>query len=374
MKKHLVFVGGGHAHLTALLHVKDYIDRGHRVTLISSSGYHYYSGMGPGMLSGIYRPQEIRFHVRKMAEDRGAAFLEDRALRILPAEKTIILDSGAAVQYDLVSFNTGSEVSADPHNPSRENVFTVKPIINLLKAKQYILQNTGQQESRIIVIGGGPAGVEIAGNVWRLIRDNGRKAQIAFFAGTKLLKNFPERVRSLVRASFQEREIRIIEGRHMKALGKNSVILDDASEIAFDMAFLATGVKPASLFKDSGLPTGQDGGLLVNSYLQSVDHPEIFGGGDCISLKGQPLAKVGVYAVRQNPVLYKNIFAALEGGEFMTFTPQKDYLLIFNLGNGKGVFWRDRLIWNGRLSFILKDYIDRRFMRQFQVSGELLEE
>jgi len=374
MKKHLVFVGGGHAHLTALLHVKDYIDRGHRVTLISSSGYHYYSGMGPGMLSGIYRPQEIRFHVRKMAEDRGAAFLEDRALRILPAEKTIILDSGAAVQYDLVSFNTGSEVSADAHNPTRENVFTVKPIINLLKAKQYILQNTGQQESRIIVIGGGPAGVEIAGNVWRLIRDNGRKAQIAFFAGTRLLKNFPERVRSLVRASFQEREIRIIEGRHMKALGQNSVILDDASEIAFDMAFLATGVKPASLFKDSGLPTGQDGGLLVNSYLQSVDHPEIFGGGDCISLKGQPLAKVGVYAVRQNPVLYKNIFAALEGGEFMTFTPQKDYLLIFNLGNGKGVFWRDRLIWNGRLSFILKDYIDRRFMRQFQVSGELLEE
>ncbi|MBS1127078.1 MAG: FAD-dependent pyridine nucleotide-disulfide oxidoreductase family protein [Nitrospirae bacterium] len=53
MKKHLVFVGGGHAHLTALLHLKDYVDCGHRVTLISSSDYHYYSGMGPGMLSGI---------------------------------------------------------------------------------------------------------------------------------------------------------------------------------------------------------------------------------------------------------------------------------------------------------------------------------
>ncbi|MBS1234899.1 MAG: hypothetical protein H6R43_615, partial [Nitrospirae bacterium] len=68
MKKHLVFVGGGHAHLTALLHLKDYVDCGHRVTLISPSDYHYYSGMGPGMLSGIYRPQEIRFHVKKLAE------------------------------------------------------------------------------------------------------------------------------------------------------------------------------------------------------------------------------------------------------------------------------------------------------------------
>jgi NADH dehydrogenase FAD-containing subunit len=90
MKKHLVFVGGGHAHLTALLHLKDYIDCGHRVTLISSSVYHYYSGMGPGMLSGIYRPQEIRFHVKKLTEDRGASFLEDRVIRISPSEQALL--------------------------------------------------------------------------------------------------------------------------------------------------------------------------------------------------------------------------------------------------------------------------------------------
>jgi len=374
MKKHLVFVGGGHAHLTALLHLKDYVDCGHRVTLISSSDYHYYSGMGPGMLSGIYRPQEIRFHVKKLAEDRGASFLQDRVIRINPLERSLSLHSGTAVEYDVVSFNTGSEVSADMQNISGARIFTVKPIINLLKAKQSILQHIGQQELRIAVIGGGPAGVEIAGNIWRLVQDNQGKAQISFLAGTKLLKRFPERVRNLVKSSFQERGIRIIEGRHMQALEENKLILDDASEVSFDMACVATGVRPASLFQDSGLATGMDGGMLVNSYLQSLDHPEIFGGGDCISLEGHTLAKVGVYAVRQNPVLYKNIFAALEGGEFMTFIPQKDYLLIFNLGNGKGVFWRNRFVWEGRTAFMVKDYIDRKFMRKFQVSGELLEE
>jgi len=371
VKKHLVFAGGGHAHLTALLHLRDYVDCGHRVTLISSSDYHYYSGMGPGMLSGVYRPQEIRFHVRKLAEDRGAVFLEDRVVRIDPSERTLFLNSGRAVEYDVASFNTGSEVSSGMLDMTGGNVFTVKPISNLLKARQHILASIGQRGLRIVVVGGGPAGVEIAGNVWRLIQDNKGKAEITFIAGIKLLKRFPERVCNLVRSSFRERDIRIVEGRHMKALEKNSVILDDNSEISYDAGFIATGVRPTSLFKDAGMATGEDGGMLVNSYLQSVEHPEIFGGGDCISLEGHRLAKVGVYAVRQNAILHQNLLTSLEGGEFATFTPQKEYLLIFNLGNGKGVLWRNSLVWDGRPAFILKDYIDRKFMRKFQVSGEL---
>lgn len=141
-----------------------------------------------------------------------------------------------------------------------------------------------------------------------------------------------------------------------------------------DFAFVAIGIQPSSLFHDSGIPVGPDGGLLVNSYLQSVAHPEIFGGGDCISLQGRPLAKVGVYAVRENAVLYHNLLAALEGGKMEVFTPQKEFLLIFNMGNGKGIFWKKSWIWEGRLAFLLKDYIDRKFMRTFQASGELDEQ
>ncbi len=52
MGKHLVFVGGGHAHLTALANVGDYIQLGHRVSLISPVTHHYYSGMGPDSSRG----------------------------------------------------------------------------------------------------------------------------------------------------------------------------------------------------------------------------------------------------------------------------------------------------------------------------------
>ena len=50
MGKHLVLVGGGHAHMTVMLNLREYTERGHRVTLIGPSAYHYYSGMGPGLL------------------------------------------------------------------------------------------------------------------------------------------------------------------------------------------------------------------------------------------------------------------------------------------------------------------------------------
>ncbi len=75
MGKRLVLVGGGHAHMTVLLRLGEYVRRGHRVTLISKNEYHYYSGMGPGLLGGMYAPRQARFFIRRMAEDRGAEFI-----------------------------------------------------------------------------------------------------------------------------------------------------------------------------------------------------------------------------------------------------------------------------------------------------------
>jgi NADH dehydrogenase FAD-containing subunit len=371
MEKHLVLVGGGHAHLTVLLKLADYVQRGHKVTLIGPSPYHYYSGMGPGLLSGIYRPQDVRFHVKKMAEDRGAFFLEDKVITIDPGKRSLHLQSGSQVSYDIVSFNTGSDVPLNSLvTQPLENVVPVKPVFNLLQARRLIVSSLKQKPMSFIVVGGGPAGVEVTANLWRLINQNQAQPTITLIAGRKLLAGLPEKVRALVLRSFTDRGIAVTEGTHVKAMTRNEVRLGDGSSHPFDIAFMALGVRPSRIFRDSGIPTGPDGGLLVNSFLQSVAHPEMFGGGDCISLADRPLAKVGVYAVRQNPVLYHNLLAALEGREMRTFMPQKDYMLIFNLGNGRGILWKKNFVWEGRLAFLLKDYIDRKFMRKFQVAGE----
>ena len=372
MGKNLVLVGAGHAHLTCLASLRDFAARGHQVTVIGPTTHHYYSGMGPGMLGQTYRPQEIRFNSQRMAEAGGARFVKAAVSQVQPGERRLVLASGEEIPYDVVSFNVGSGVPrarVDLQNDT--NVFTVKPIEQLLCAQQSIIEQLGQKTPKLLVVGGGPAGVEIAGNLWRLVRQNKSAANLTLVAGRQVMAGLPDKVRQKVLSSCQRRGIRVMEGSHLKEIKTGRARLTDGQELAFDFLFLALGVKPPSLFADSGLPTGPDGGLLVNEFLQSVRFPDIFGGGDCIFFQSQPLDKVGVYAVRENPVLRDNLLAALEGRSLKPFKPQRAYLLIFNLGDGRGIYWQKDLVLDGRLAFWLKDYIDRRFMRKFQISGEL---
>lgn len=371
MAEHLVLVGGGHAHMTVMLHTAEYIKRGHRVTLISASPYHYYSGMGPGLMSGIYKPQEVRFHIKKMVEERGATFVEAEVERVDAAKRLLHMTDREPVSYDVASFNTGSKVSLDGIGSPGETVIPVKPIINLHKASFSIARRSASKKLDIIVIGGGPAGVEIAANAWRLLRNSSNAASISIIGGSRLLSRFPEKARRLVINSLAGRGIQVLEEVKVQSIENNVAVLSDGGKLPFDYAFVAVGVRPSELFKVSEIPTGPGGGMLVNAHLQSVGHPELFGGGDCIEMEGYSLARVGVHAVRQNPLLKHNLMAALEGGQMKPFVPKEDYMLILNMGDNRGILKKNDLVLNGRLSFLLKDYIDRRFMRKFQVSGEL---
>jgi len=370
MAKHLVLVGGGHAHLTTLLHLGEYIQRGHQVTVIGPHPYHYYSGMGPGLLAGIYEPHEVRFNIMKMSEERGARFVQDEVAKIDVERRVLHLLSGDAVHYDVVSFNVGSSIPMHRLDGTDGSLIPVKPISNLYQARLVISRMPRDMPVGIVVVGGGPAGIEVAANAWRLLQNNRQKGTITIVGGSRILDSFPEKARSLVRKSFAARRIDLLEGSRVRAFRRGRAVLADGRSVKFDFAFLAVGVQPPELFPLSALPTGPDGGLLVNEHLQCVSHPDIFGGGDCIQLQGHPLAKVGVHAVRQNPILRDNLMAALDGGKMKRFEPRDNFMLVLNMGDNTGVLCKNHWVLNGRMAFRLKDYIDRRFMRKYQVSGE----
>ncbi len=362
---HLVLAGGGHAHLMLLANIAALVGRGHRVTVIGPSPHHYYSGMGPGMLGGTYTPDQIRFATQKVVERQGGTFVLDQVVRIQAAEKSITLASGREIAYDVLSCNTGSQVSDDLGLGDQTELFTVKPIERLQQAKERVLALTAARPITIAIAGGGPSAAEIAGNLRQLTNQAGlHRPRIVIFAGRELMGRFPAGVRERVIASLARREVEIANQR-VTAIKAGQVITATGATAA-DLIFLAPGVKPSPLFLDSGLATGPDGGLLVNRFLQAVDQPQIFGGGDCIAFSDEALDKVGVYAVRQNPVLLHNIQASLDGRPLLPFAPGGKYLLIFNLGEGEGVLNKGWLTFSGRLAFLIKDWIDRRFMRRFQ--------
>ncbi|MFV1957427.1 MAG: NAD(P)/FAD-dependent oxidoreductase [bacterium] len=374
MSGHLVLIGGGHAHLATISRIDEFVAKGHRVSVISPSSHHYYSGMSPGALSGTYRSQEIRFNIKKMVEGRGGSFVYDKVIFLDPHRKELMLDSGGGISYDIASFNVGSRVSSGSIYAGNRSVFPVKPIVNLVrsrKAVDRVLKQVGG-EPGITVIGGGPAGVEIAAALATLADNASSKTAIRIITGGKILGPYPSRARELVIASLSRRGVHISEDTTVKHIEGNNIELEDGNILSTDIIFLAMGVKPSPLFLNTLLPTGEDGGLLVNSFLQSVQYDNIFGGGDCITIKGMPLDRVGVYAVRQNPILSHNLLAALEGDPLNKFDPgPRNYLQILNMGDGTGIFRKGNWVWQGRLAFIIKDRIDRRFMKKFQVSGEL---
>ncbi len=353
--------------MVTLAKLRTFIEMGHRVTVIGPSDHHYYSGMGPGMLGKTYTPAEIRFATRHVVEKQGGAFIRDKAVQILASEKKVQLASGETVGYDVISFNAGSYVPRLDLPEDAEDIYAVKPIERLMEAQARILELTAQNKINIGILGGGPSSAEVSGNIWQLVRDaGGTMPHITIFAGKRFMSRFPDNVRSKVENSLLRRSIEINTDGYVQSVQSGMVTLSSGEPRPMNLIFLAVGVKPNPIFNNSGLPTGPDGGLLVNEFLQSVDYPEMFGGGDCIYLEKQPLDKVGVYAVRQNPVLYTNLMAALEDTPLQPFDPGEDYLLIFNMGGGIGVLRKRWLLLDGKLAFFIKDYIDRKFMKKFQ--------
>jgi NADH dehydrogenase FAD-containing subunit len=367
MTKHLVLIGGGHAHMMTLANIHAFVAKGHRVTVVGPSEHHYYSGMGPGMLGGTYSPSDIRFATKHVVEKQGGVFVLGKAVRIIPDERRIELESGESVSYDVVSFNAGSYVPRLNFSGDSENIYTVKPIEKLVAAQARIKELASKKPFTIGILGGGPSSVEIAGNIRQLTSTYGaNQPSIKIFAGSSLMPKYPKGIRTRIENSLKSHGVEIYTNGFVQTIEPDGIILDSGERYDLDLIFVAIGVRPNAIFEDSGIPTGPDGGMLVNACLQSPTYPEMFGGGDCIYFKDQPLDKVGVYAVRQNPVLYHNLMAALDGEPLQVFSPGGDYLLIFNMGGGKGVLRKKWLTFDGRIAFLIKDYIDRKFMKKFQ--------
>lgn len=369
MKKQLLLIGGGHAHMVILANLRTFVDKGYGVTVIQPSEYHYYSGMGPGMLGGTYQPDDIRFATRKMVEQKGGRFILGKAYRIDPHRQLVFLEgTEEEIPYDVLSCNAGSYVPRESLHGESTGIFTSKPIEELLLAREKIVSLAGAGKITVAIVGSGPSAIEIAGNVHQLCAQQAvTMPKIQLFGGRDFMSGRPPKVRRLTRKLLEKKGVEIIEAGYVSNIENNRIRLEHGQEYKADIIFPAVGVRPSPIFARSGLPIGPDGGLQVNEFLQSIRYNNIFGGGDCIYFQTEPLDKVGVYAVRQNPVLYGNLMACLEGGPLAKFSPGgRNYLLIYNLGDGEGVLSKWSITFSGRLAFTIKDWIDRRFIKAFQ--------
>ncbi|MEO7474055.1 MAG: NADH dehydrogenase subunit, partial [Gemmatimonadales bacterium] len=123
----------------------------------------------------------------------------------------------------------------------------------------------------------------------------------------------------------------------------------------------------APLLAASGLPAEPRGFLWIEDTLHSVADPRVFAVGDCGTFTKSPsIAKSGVYAVREGPILWHNLLAAARGRPLATSRPQPGFLSILNTADGRALLWYKGLRSWSRWAWSLKDWIDRGFMRKYQ--------
>lgn len=367
--KRLVLVGSGHAHLFVLEALARYPRPDLAVILITPGRWQYYSGMLPGWMAGHYRLDACRIDMRSLAKNAGALLLEDAVVGMDADQHGVCLPDGRMVHYDLVSLDTGSETNTAWLAGLGDRLLPVKPIQAFAVAWESIIATAQTRNTcRLIVVGGGAAGVELAMAAHHALGRVCRSAQIMLVAGDSgLLSSHGEAVRQRVIQALKHRGIEVFAQRGA-GVGEG-ILLEDGRYLAADQVIAATGARAPVWLELSHLALDSEGYVRVDAHQRSCSHPDVFAAGDVCARYDVAMARSGVQAVRAGPVLAHNLIAALDGRSLRTFTPRQCVLYLLACGDRQAIASWGRFSAEGAWVWRWKDFIDRRFVRRFSVEA-----
>lgn len=370
--RRVVLVGGGHTHIQVLEACTSAPLRHAALTLLVDVPVAVYSGMVPGVVAGQYAPGEVELDPVALARRVGADVVIERAVGLDPVARTITTATGRRLPYDVASFDIGSTVAGLDVPGVREHALPTRPIGGFVERFSRALDEARRRPAgtpfRVVVVGAGAGGIEIAFTLrHRLERDTSLEVSVTLLdGGPTVLGSYPASLRTRVSRWAGRRGIVIRTGARVTDASAGEVLTSTGDRLPYDMLVWVTGAVSQPLFRDSGLPTDERGFVLTRSTLQFRDHAELFGVGDCATLVDYPRTpKAGVYAVRQGPVLTRNLRAFLAGRPLEPYEPQGDFLTLLNIGDGVALGAKWGFSFEGRWVMRLKDWIDRRFMRRF---------
>ena len=365
--RRVVLIGAGHVHMEVLRLLRPAI--GARTVVVDPEDF-WYSGLATGMLGGRHPIEHDRVDVARHAQRIGARFVRDRALAIDPEVRTVTLQGGDRLDYEVASIDIGSRVPTERVPGIAEHAYPVKPLRRLAQLHADLARRFRARRAepvRVLVIGGGPTASEVAANVLALARRHEAEVEVTIAtADDRLLAGAPASASRQVEAMLRASGIAAIRpGCRIDRVEPGVAHCSDGGPLAFDVAVAALGLVPATLGTVGALPTSPRGALLVDDRLRLVADATLFAAGDCAEVLGLELPMIGVVAVRQARIVAHNLSATLRGGSQRRYRPQRRYLLILNLGDGTGLaLWGPRC-YHGRAALWLKDWLDRRFLRRF---------
>jgi selenide, water dikinase len=356
---------------------------GARLMVVLDRSVAVYSGMVPGFVAGDYELSELEIDVVPLARRAGAGVILSPALDLDPVRHEIEIDGRPPLRFDLASLDVGSTVRGIDLPGVGEHALATRPIGRFVREVDGRIKELSAlgRSARILIVGSGAAGSELAFTLEARLRAHGIDPNVAVVTPERgLLADASARIQKRIEAEARRRGVEVLSERRVIRVDAGGVFvattgdalgLDKDEYLSADLVVWATGAAPIAFPAcrgGSSLARDKQGFLEVQDTLQAVGHEDVFAVGDCARLVDHRwVPRAGVYAVRQGPVLEANLRARLEGLPLQRYRPQRDFLSLLNLGDSRAHASKWGHATEGHAAARLKDWIDRRFMSRFQV-------
>jgi len=316
-RRRVVVVGGGFGGLAVV--------RGLRradcdVTLVDRQNYHLFQPLAYQVATGGLSAPEIATPLRRiLRRQRNARVLMAEVSAFDLERRQVRLDrmaNGAEglLDYDELVVAGGSAYSYFGHDTWAPNAPELKSLPGALELRSRILgafeaaEVEADEAARrawltFVVVGAGPTGVEMAGQIAELARDvlhrelrdvDTSGAQVLLVeAGPRVLSSFPESLSHRAERALGKLGVTVLLGTMVVGVDAGRVSLGDADgtrEVAARTAVWAAGVTAsplaASLATAAGLEVDRVGRLPVEPDLTLAGHPEVHALGDMVVVRG----------------------------------------------------------------------------------------
>jgi NADH dehydrogenase len=318
MRQHrVVVIGGGFGGMQAVKHLRrDAVS----VTLVDCRNFHLFQPLTYQVATGALSPSEVTYPLRALfgsADNVEVALAEVTGFDLDARKVLLAADSDGTIphelEYDTLIVAAGSSYSYFGHEEWREVAGEVKSLESAISVRSRILDaleraelasssEQRQAEMTFVVVGGGPTGVEIAGQIGELVRDtlqhyfkriDPSQARILLVETTdRILTAFPQSLSLRALKSLQKLGVTPTLNRTVVDIDRNGVelqALDGTTErIAARTVIWAAGVRASDLASKLGEQAGADvdkaGRVKVEPDLTLPGHPEVIALGDMASV------------------------------------------------------------------------------------------
>lgn len=363
-KKEVVIVGAGFGGLACARKLRR--SGSFRVTLVDRNPYQLFSPLLYQVATASLPEDDIAFPVRTAY--REVQFIRAEVTNIDVFGKQITLSGGKTITYDDLVLAVGSEGTTFGIPGVAEHTFQMKSVYDARNIRTSLLRNYESVEDgilpieslNVVIVGGGPTGVELAGAVRELQGEIKRefehlapKATVTLLeAGPRLLPSFQPSSSEHARKALTKMGVDVRLNAAVVEATPSSLRLKDGTELVAGTRIWAAGVVAPPRWKSLG-DTERGNRLKVNSHLQLNDSTWVIG--DTASFAGadgKALPMIAPVAIQQGRHVARQMIRRERGEQFKAFT-YRDKGQMATIGRRKAVVEvRPWLRFNGTLAWL----------------------